>query len=285
MTRKHTRSFDLFSAYSCYLPQWKGMIILALLMLAGSCIGSLVVMVLSLIFKSGTMNEYSLLISYPLQFIPAMIYAASKSHSNNLFDNNGVALDNGRFAPVGGLWLAIMVAVGTIACAVVCEPVTMLLPKMPDYIVKLMEMLTNGPLWVSLLATAVFAPFFEEWLCRGIVLRGMLQKYSPAAAIVISAAFFAVIHLNPWQALPAFILGCLFGLVYYKTGSLKLTMLMHCANNAFSVLLSRIPGCEDHEYIFQAIDNKTLYGIVYLSCAFLLFLLVNKLLKTEFSKI
>lgn len=285
MTRKHTRSFDLFSAYSCYLPQWKGMIILALLMLAGSCIGSLIIMIMSLIFKSGAMNEYSLLISYPLQFIPAMIYAASKSHSNDLFDEKGVALDNGRFAPVGGLWLAIMVAVGTIACAVVCEPVSMLLPDMPDYIVKLMETLTKGPLWVCLLATAVFAPFFEEWLCRGIVLRGMLQKYSPAVAIVISAAFFAIIHLNPWQALPAFILGCLFGLVYYKTGSLKLTMLMHCVNNTFSVLLSRIPGIEDCEYIYQIIDSKTLYGIIYLTCALLLFLLVHKLLKTDFAKI
>lgn len=285
MTHKHTRSFDLFSAYSCYLPQWKGMIILALLLLAGSCIGSLIVAILNLTVKSGAMNDYTLLISYPIQFIPAMIYAASKSHSNEMFNDNGVALDDGRFAPVGGLWLAIMVAVGTIACAVVCEPVIMLLPDMPEFVKKLMEMVAGGPLWVSLLTTAVFAPFFEEWLCRGIILRGMLQKYSPTVAIVISAAFFAIIHLNPWQAIPAFILGCLFGLVYYKTGSLKLTMLMHCANNAFSVLLSRIPGTEDCEYIFQVINDKTLYGIIYLVCGLLLFLLVNRLLKTDFTKI
>lgn len=285
MTRKHTRSFDLFSAYSNYLPQWKGMIILLLLMLAGACVGSLVVMLLSMIFKSGAMNEYSMLISYPLQFIPAMIYAASKSHSNGMFDEKGIALDNGRFAPVGGLWMGIMVAVGTIACAVVCEPATKILPQMPEYLKNLMNLIAGGPLWVSLLTTAVFAPFFEEWLCRGIVLRGMLQKYSPTVAILISAAFFAVIHMNPWQAIPAFILGCLFGLVYYKTGSLKLTMLMHCANNTFSVLLSRIPGAEDYEYIYQVVNDKTLYGIIYLACGLLLFLLVHKLLNTDFAKI
>lgn len=285
MTRKHTKSFDLFSAYNCYLPQWRGMIILALLLLAGSCIGSLITLILSLIFKSGVMNDYTLLISYPIQFIPAMIYAASKSHANEMFDNNGIALDEGRFAPIGGLWLAIMVAVGTIACAIVCEPITLLLPEMPEFMKNLMETIAGGPLWASLLATAVFAPFFEEWLCRGIVLRGMLQKYSPTVAIVISAAFFAIIHLNPWQALPAFILGCLFGLVYYKTGSLKLTMLMHCANNAFSVLLSRLPGADDCDTMYQFFDDKVLYGIIYAASAALLFLLVYRFIKTDFKNI
>lgn len=54
--------------------------------------------------------------------------------------------------------------------------------------------------------------------------------------MIISSLFFAFIHLNPWQALPAFILGMLFAYVYYRTGSLKLTMLMHCTNNTFAAL-------------------------------------------------
>ena len=32
------------------------------------------------------------------------------------------------------------------------------------------------------------------------------------------------------------------GYVYYRTGSLKLTMLMHCANNTLSVLLAKLGG-------------------------------------------
>ncbi len=51
---------------------------------------------------------------------------------------------------------------------------------------------------------------------------------NPALAIAISAIFFATIHGNLWQGISAFILGSFFGYVYYKTGSLKLTMLMHC---------------------------------------------------------
>ena len=54
-----------------------------------------------------------------------------------------------------------------------------------------------------------------------MVLRGLLgHKVKPVWAIVISAAFFAIIHLNPWQAIPAFLLGCVLllalGLMFYQ---------------------------------------------------------------------
>lgn len=67
----------------------------------------------------------------------------------------------------------------------------------------------------------------------------MLTRMKPLWAMVISSAFFAVIHMNPWQALPAFLLGMLFAYVYYRTASLKLTMLMHCTNNTFAALLGQ----------------------------------------------
>ena len=111
---------------------------------------------------------------------------------------------------------------------------------MPEELKTMFEqMMQDGPLWVTVVSTVIFAPIFEEWLCRGMVLRGLLQKVHPAWAMIISSVFFAFIHLNPWQALPAFVLGMLFAYVYYRTGSLKLTMLMHCANNTFSALLGQ----------------------------------------------
>lgn len=73
----------------------------------------------------------------------------------------------------------------------------------------------------------------------------------PVWAIFWSAVFFAFIHLNPWQAVPAFILGCLFGYVYYKTGSLKLTMLMHFTNNTFSLIFSNIDKFKDAKIILR----------------------------------
>lgn len=104
------------------------------------------------------------------------------------------------------------------------------------------QMMQDGPLWVTVVSTVIFAPIFEEWLCRGMVLRGLLQKVHPAWAMVISALFFALIHLNPWQAVPAFVTGILLAYVYYRTGSLKLTILMHAVNNGTSVIISQLPA-------------------------------------------
>ena len=96
----------------------------------------------------------------------------------------------------------------------------------------------------------------------------------PVWAIVISALFFAFIHLNPWQAVPAFLLGCLFGYVYYKTGSLKLTMLMHFTNNTFALVISNISAFEEAESWMDVLPG-TAYWIVFFALILLLVLVIR----------
>ena len=127
------------------------------------------------------------------------------------------------------------------------------------------QLLKESPFWCTLLSVSVFAPLVEEWLCRGLVLRGLMNKMKPAGAICISAAFFAILHMNPWQALPAFLLGVLFGYVYYKTGSLKLTMLMHCVNNTMAVVFSKIPSLEEAEG-FMDVMSTWAYAGIFMAC-------------------
>jgi membrane protease YdiL (CAAX protease family) len=81
----------------------------------------------------------------------------------------------------------------------------------------------------------------------------------------VSAAFFAVLHMNPWQAIPAFLLGLLFGYLYYKTGSLKLTMLMHCVNNTLAAVTTRIPSLSEAE-TFMDILSPWAYACVFVAC-------------------
>lgn len=223
-----------------------------------------------------------LLITYPLTFIPAMVYASAHS-----FEQFGTEVprrvDDGHFAPVGGLQAAVTVSIATICLAIVTEPLVAMLPPMPENLKNALELMTDGPLWISLISVSVFAPFFEEWLCRGMILRGLLTKTRPAVAITVSAAFFAIIHFNPWQAIPAFLLGCLFGLVYYKTGSLKLTMLMHCVNNTFSVLIGRLPQFRDIEYTWEAMGNAWAYGMLYTVCIAMIVLFTTKITTTKFT--
>ena len=262
-------SYALFTNYSHYLPGLGGMIGLFLLFLLGSLLGSLISGVFVLMMGSSeSVMQYSMLIAYPVSFIPPLLYASAKSRRNEFFDK-GYALDSNNFGARGGFAMAVIVSIATLAAAFVCEPVSVMLPDMPETLKKSLELLMDGPLWAALLSVSVFAPLFEEWLCRGLVLRGLMKRMNPTGAILVSAAFFAILHMNPWQAIPAFLLGILFGYVYYRTGSLKLTMLMHCVNNTFSLLLSKIPGLEDIES-FMDILSPWAYAGIYVACILML---------------
>lgn len=255
------RSYDLFSNYSYYVPGVGGMFMMLLMFLVGSILGSILTVVLSLISPDFA-NIYGMMISYPVMFIPPMLYASSQSRRNEVFEK-GYALDSSNFGQ--NRWWVMIVAVmfSTISLAFICEPLMKVLPQTPEWFEQIMNsILKNSPLWVTLISVSVFAPLFEEWLCRGIVLRGLLTKMNPAWAIIISAAFFAVLHMNPWQAFPAFILGLLFGYVYYKTGSLKLTMLMHFTNNTMSAIFSKIPQFEEAE-TFMDVMSPWAYAAVF----------------------
>lgn len=288
--RKKEKSFDILSAFNGYAPGWGGMFALLGLLLAGALVGNLLQMGMMKIYGIDFANTYSMLVSYPVMFVIAMLYASAKSRRNMLFNEINIPVDSYRVkeGQMNRYLLALMCAVGTIAAALAVEPAIKIVPTTGEFwgpfyeaIKTAMEGLTGGPLWVALLSTAVFAPFFEEWLCRGMILRGLLQKTSPATAIIVSAVFFALIHLNPWQAIPAFLLGCLFGLVYYKTGSLKLTMLMHCVNNTFSVILSQIPALEGTEYLGDIITDKLQYGIILCACLCLTGFLVDRICRLK----
>ncbi len=78
----------------------------------------------------------------------------------------------------------------------------------------------------------ILAPVFEELLFRGIMLDGMLNRYSPIKAIIWSSIFFGVAHLNPWQFITAFSIGCFSGWVYYRSKSVLPCIVIHIAANA-----------------------------------------------------
>jgi hypothetical protein len=84
----------------------------------------------------------------------------------------------------------------------------------------------------------------------------------PAWAIVISALFFALIHMNPWQALNAFIIGVVMGYLYYKTGSLLLTMLIHFVNNGLALVMTQIPSMAEYDFWIDMMGTG-LYSVVY----------------------
>lgn len=90
--------------------------------------------------------------------------------------------------------------------------------------------------WLGPFLAVVIAPVTEELVFRGLILRGLLGRWRPAAAILFSAGLFALVHFNPVQAPVALLLGLLTGWLYVRTRSLGLCILAHALNNAASYL-------------------------------------------------
>lgn len=262
-------NFDLYTTHAYYTPGVGGLFTILVLLLAGSLLGSLIVGVLSLAVSIS--RDWVMLLSYPIMFIPPMMYASSKGRGNLLFET-GYALDSNNFAPVGGAVLALCSMLGVLGCSVVMDEVNSWLPDMPKWLEDTLTGLTSGNFVLNFICVSIFAPIFEEWLCRGMVLRGLLNSrkkdgsalMSPVWAIIISALFFGIIHFNPWQALPAFAIGMLMGYVYYKTGSLKLTMLMHFTNNTFALILGQSDALSEAESLKELLP---LWAYILVLCA------------------
>ena len=267
--KRHTgrASYDLFTNHSHFVPGYGGMFMLLAMFLLGALLGNILVGGLAL-FSAEFAAMYGTVISYPVMFIPAWLYASAKSRRNEFFET-GYALDSSNFGALGGFSMAVIVSIATIAAAFIGDSLNGIMPEAPEWFEKAMEQIMDAPVWITLISVSVFAPLFEEWLCRGLVLRGLLQKTNPVSAILVSSLFFAVLHMNPWQALPAFILGALFGFVYYKTGSLKLTMLMHCVNNTMAVVFSKIPSLEEAESFADVLSPWAYAGILVECVAFI----------------
>lgn len=133
----------------------------------------------------------------------------------------------------------------------------------------LMEQMTRDKATLILLAV-VMAPVFEEIVFRGIIQKGLINKgMNPMKAILIASIVFGLVHGNPWQFVGAVLLGCVLGLVYYKTKSLLLPILLHAFNNLCSALLIFYADTESFSDAFNVPDWILLIAGILIFTAFL----------------
>jgi membrane protease YdiL (CAAX protease family) len=133
---------------------------------------------------------------------------------------------------MGSTKIVLLIILTTIAIQnAITMPLMELIP-MPDSIKEMFNNMFGNPRNIfSILTIVVAAPIFEELIFRGIILDGLLKRYSPVKAIIVSSALFGAVHLNPWQFVGAFILGIFIGWIYYKTKSITLAIAIHAFNN------------------------------------------------------
>lgn len=102
--------------------------------------------------------------------------------------------------------------------------------ELPDVMLQ-MSLAMSHSFW-GLLTLVIVGPVTEELLFREAIMGEMLRRgTSPWVAIIVSALAFSTMHLNLAQGLYALPIGILFGIIYYKTGNIVLTSLLHILNN------------------------------------------------------
>ncbi len=142
-----------------------------------------------------------------------------------------------------------------------------------QYFERLMQRMTSDKATLILLAV-IMAPIFEEIIFRGIIQKGLINKgVKPWKAILSAAIVFGLVHGNPWQFVGAVLLGSVLGLVYYKTKSLLLPILLHAFNNLCSAMLIFYADTESFAETFKMSEWMILgIGIILFSVFCYLFL-------------
>jgi CAAX protease family protein len=208
------------------LMVFTGIVLLALTM--GSAVSSV-----SAEGELETLITIFYLYSKSLFIIVHFYYAQKKGYTlNKLF----------RFSPVSGqtIFLAIILAVSLFIITDEIDRLISTLIPPPDAIKEMMKPLQINTVlqWIFIIVGSVFvAAISEESLFRGFLQVTLENKGDPTRAIILTSVTWAIVHLNPYWAIPVFVLGVFIGFVAWKTKSIWPAVTIHASYNFLSLLI------------------------------------------------
>lgn len=97
---------------------------------------------------------------------------------------------------------------------------------------------TANPLWVLILAVVLIIPIYEELIFRGFMWSALVNsKLGIVGASLITSGVFAWVHFQYGvvELMMIFALALLFGMARLYSGSLKLPIFLHIANNSMAM--------------------------------------------------
>jgi len=260
------------------------------IILALTILGQLLASVALLPFTMKGLNQgwLTLMLPYLLTFVLPLLYIVLNGRSRAreaevTGEEEPEKIDKTDFGGLHPILFLFAVVVSCYAVSIALDPFNIWMPA-PEWFQSMMEQITAGTDFVwSFITVAILAPILEELVCRGIICRGLLARYkNPWSAIIWSALIFAVMHLNPWQGIPAFLLGVWFGWIYYRTGSLKSTMFLHFVNNGSVVLIGHFyPAFAAQDSISAVFASMELYWMA-TALSVAVFIIANCLLLNRF---
>lgn len=108
----------------------------------------------------------------------------------------------------------------------------------------------------AILVIAILPAICEELFFRGVILRGMAATFqNVSTAIIVSAIFFSILHLDVEGFLPRVTMGIILGFIYCKTNSLIYPILFHATNNAMVIVSLSMAETSVGETLSAPVEN------------------------------
>lgn len=107
-----------------------------------------------------------------------------------------------------------------------------------DFTERMLQVDTIGGLLVNLLVIALIPAIGEELTFRGMLQQSLTKRIKNVhVAVLLSAFIFSFIHFQFYGFLPRMFLGMILGYMFYYSGSLWTSILMHFVNNGAAVVV------------------------------------------------
>lgn len=121
-----------------------------------------------------------------------------------------------------------------------------------DYFSGVYDDLESGAYIWSLLSISIIGPIVEEILFRLLIFNSLEKiNKNPWFAIIVSGVLFGIWHMIFVQSIYTAIMGCLMGLIYYKTRNIFITIFIHMFNNT----IGNLPAALDTDLVNNAITT------------------------------
>jgi membrane protease YdiL (CAAX protease family) len=191
--------------------------------------------------------------------------------------NKRVALLTVLFATAG---LVVLIPAMDFGMVVIRQSITN--PELITYIETLekssadmLQMQTFGSFLFCLFAHAFVPAVCEELLFRGGIQQILMERSRNGFFPIVAASFlFTLFHANPTQIPFIFISGLVLGFAFYRTRSLRITIIMHFFFNGTSILLEYL--AQHNPAVRSWMPGQIVAIICVISSALLLFLFWKK---------
>lgn len=129
-------------------------------------------------------------------------------------------------------------------------------------------------LFLTTIFLAILPACFEEILYRGMIARAFSRK-SYIFAIFMGAFMFAIMHGNPIQFVHQFMLGIVCSVVYFATGSIYASIIVHFTNNFIALVGGYITYLHPFEIPLYANILMVIFGIILLTILLYVFVVLK----------